>query len=373
MAPDQALTITSGEGPAALDRFSVALDAYPAAFAGNRLNLLFVEDAHLIRSPKDYLCRLDAPMLTEEQREYVVGEVGGWPFPAFRVRERPDPWLLSQRLFERFEGAGQLVPTQGDLGLLLETRVRQAQPDIVALMIVDGLSYYDLAEDVEAEPWLVDGASTTEFGFRRIVGKPEISRRLFALGYRKQLGYTYYPPEPGSLADDILSTFSSSQVVKVNAFDEILKHLRKVRFTAGYVQIATEGLDQLCHAHRDRPLRQHYLQEILGRYERLIDCLEGRNRRVLACLTADHGILWREAIEDRIELVGDLLPADARSPRYAQGSFRRDYARPCNCLGKNYTLLGIPYLTRKLRSNEWGVHGGISAWESIVPLTMRAT
>lgn len=355
-----------------LERFSAALNAYPAGFAGNRLNLLFLEDAWPIQVPRDYLRQLDAPSLMEERREYVPGPVPAWPFPVLHVRSRPDPWLLSWRLFERFDEATQLVPTQGNLARMLEERVRQSKPDIVALMIADGLSYYDLPEDADAEPLLVDGVSTTEFGYRRVVGNPSISRRLFAMGYKQQLGYTYFSPEPGSLADDILSTFSASQVIKVKAFAEVLRHLHKKHLRAGYVQISTGGLDQICHAHRDRPPREHYLQGIMQRYEALIDCLSTGGRQVLACMVADHGILWRETIEDRLEVVGDLLPEDARSLRYVRGRFLRGYARCQSCLGQNYTLLRVPCVTRKLKSNEWGMHGGISAWESVVPLLIRA-
>jgi hypothetical protein len=365
-------SVTEMAFPSDLARFSAALDLYPAAFAGNRLNLLFLEDAERIAWPRQYLRQLDSPSLMEERREYVLDPASVWPFPVFRVRERPDPWALSDRLFARFDDACRVVPTQAEFAGLLEQTVRERRPDIVALVIADGLSYYDLPDDTNAEPLLVDGVSTTGFGYRRVAGNPPISRRLFAMGYKVQLGYTYFPPEPGSLADDILATFSRSQVVKVKAFDEVLKHLRRRRLERAYVQVSTEGLDQICHAHRDRPPREHYLEEILARYERLIDCLVRGGRRVLACLVADHGILWREAIEGHEVIVGDLLPEDARSPRYIRGRLLREYARCVTSLGHNYTVLRAPYLTRKLRTNEWGVHGGISAWESIVPLFMRA-
>jgi hypothetical protein len=93
---------------------------------------------------------------------------------------------------------------------------------------------------------------------------------------------------------------------------------------------------------------------------------------VLACLTADHGILWREAIEGRLEVVGDLIHEDAGHARYVRGHVLRPYGRCVTCLDSHYTAFRFPFMTRELRSNEWGVHGGISAWESIVPFIMRA-
>lgn len=351
--------------------FSAALDAYPAGFSGNLLNLLFLDDAMSIQFPKEFLWHLDAPALVEERRQYVVGDCPFWPFPTFSLKGRPDPWSVSQRLFERFDEATRILPIQRDIGRIVESRVKQYGADVVLLMIVDGLSYYDLPEDFEAEPCLVDGVSITEFGYRQVVGSPEISRRLFALGYRTQFGYTYFSPEPGTLADNILSQFSSSQVVKVKAFDEILEHVAAQRLARGYVQVSVPGMDQICHAHRDKPPRDYYLQEILDRFERLTDCLAKQKRRVLACLTADHGILWRDAIEDRMEIVSNLSSDDVHAPRYIRGHILRDYGRCRTSLGKNYTLLRVPCLTRNLRSNEWGVHGGISAWESVVPLLIR--
>jgi hypothetical protein len=261
---------------------------------------------------------------------------------------------------------------QRDLCKVIELEVRRAQPDVVALVIVDGLSYYDLPQEVEAEPCLVEGVSITDVGYQHVVGRPEISRRLFALGYANQIGYTYFTPETGSVAEKILAAFSESQIVKARTFDEILAHLSSEELARSYIQIAMPGLDEIAHAHHDAPPREHYLGEILRRYSRLVDLLSARGRRVLACLTADHGILWREAIEGKLEVVGDLLPEDTGHARYVRGHFLRTYARCVTCLDSHYTVFRFPFMTRGLRNNEWGVHGGISAWESIVPFMTRA-
>jgi len=355
----------------AMRRFSAALDSYPAGFSGNRLNLLLLEDAEPISAAREYQRRLDDLSLLEERREYLIDERCPWPFPRIHVGRRPDPWLISQRLFERFHEAGHMLPTQSDIAGAIEEQVRKSRPAVVALMIVDGLSYYDLPENAECEPYLVAGVSTTEYGYRQVIGRPSISRRLFALGYTQQLGYTYFPPETNELSRDIYGTFSSSQITRIRAFDEILKHVKDIGLSRGYIQISSAGLDQLCHAHYDRPPREHYLEQILSHYHDLLDCLAAAGRNVLACLTADHGILWREDIEDRIEIVSDLFREDIRSPRYIRGSVLRPYGRCCRCDGQNYTLLRAPLMTRKFRNNEWGVHGGISAWESIVPFCMK--
>ncbi len=350
---------------------SEAIDCYPAEFTGNPLHLLFLNGAERIERPQEFLRQLDAPPLMDERRQYVSGDLGFWPFPTFDLSTRPDPWLVSQRLFERFDEARRFLNTQTRIGRIIESKVKEHEPDVVTLVIADGLSYYDLPEGLGAEPCLVNGASITEVGYLLVIGRPEVSRLLFAAGYREQIGFTYYSPDPNSLAAQILSRFADSQTVRVNSFDEILAHLSQTHMGRSYVQIAMPGLDQLCHAHHDEPPRDYYLQQILQRFDRLIACLAKRGRRVLAFLTADHGILWREHIEGKVEVVGDLLPEDARHVRHVQGHFIRDYGRCCTNFGQHYTLLRAPCMTRNLKSNEWGVHGGISAWESIVPLLMK--
>jgi hypothetical protein len=194
---------------------------------------------------------------------------------------------------------------------------------------------------------------------------------MFALGYADQVAFTYYPPERDDLSADIHDTFSGSQITRVKSFDEVLKGIEERQFSRGYVQVTLSGLDQICHAHHDRPPRKHYLGEILSRFDALVDCLSAKSDRILACLTADHGILWRDVVEDRIQIADDLFRDDIRSPRYIKGAILRPYGKRCRSLDQNFTLLKVPWMTRRFRNNEWGVHGGISAWESIVPLIIR--
>jgi hypothetical protein len=367
------MPIVTANPDGAIRRFSAALDTYPAGFSGNRLNLLLVDDAEPIYGARAYLRQLDDLALLEERREYLLDEHSPWPFPRISLDHRPDPWLISEQLFKRFEKAKDLLPIQQQIGRILEERVRQANPAIVALVIVDGLSYYDLPDEQSAVPCLVAGISVTEYGYRAVIGNPSVSRRLFALGYIDQLAFTYFPPERDGLSADIHDTFSSSQVMRVRSFDEVLAEIDKKHLVRGYVQVVLSGLDQICHAHRDRPPREHYLNVILSRFDELIDCMSMRrkNRSILACLTADHGILWRDAVEDRIQIADDLFQEDIRSPRYLRGTLLRKYGRPCRSFDQNFTLLKAPWMTRGFRNNEWGVHGGISAWESIVPLMIR--
>ncbi|MBL7209205.1 MAG: hypothetical protein ISS52_03830 [Dehalococcoidia bacterium] len=265
-----------------------------------------------------------------------------------------------------------LLPTQRDIGRILSEKASKFEPDVVALMVVDGLSYYDLPDESDLHPCFVNGASITEFGYREVIGKPSVSARLFSLGYRHQLGFTYFDVETNLLASDLYSVFGCNQVTKVRVFEECLERINDERMSRGFVQVTAAGLDHLCHSHRDEPLVQRYIDDhIIAWFDKLVTCLKHGHRRVLACLTADHGILWRHCLEGQWTVVNDLQPDDTRHMRYIPGSRLRHYVHVKNCLGNTYSMLQVPYLTRQLRNNEWGVHGGISAYESLVPLIMR--
>lgn len=353
------------------ERFSRAIDAYPASFRGNPLHLLYVEDAWPILQGDDYLLRLDGPGLVEERREYCLDNSIEWPFPAHHLTGRPDPWSLSLKLFEQFELARRVLTKQSDVALLVERRAYHTRADTVVLVIVDGLSYYDLPEDTDAQPCLVDGVTTTEHGYRAIVGDPSLSRRLFARGYANQIAFTYYSPEGNDLAADLHDTIAPTQVERVKSFHQVLAGVERLPVGRAYVQVTLAGLDQLCHSHHDQPPIAYYRDQVVSRFNTLIETLSQSGRRVLGVLCADHGILWRDELEPRLTRIEDLYSEDAHWPRYAKGSFRRAYGLTCRTHGQNYTLFCVPYMTRSFRNNEWGVHGGISAWESLAPLIVR--
>ena len=352
-------------------RLSNAIDAYPAAFRGNRLNLLFLDNAHPIYSSRDFLRQVDSPQLQEERREFLLGEREGWPFPTIQVKDRPDPWDVSEALFEHFEHADKILPTQGDISQTLVNQALKDDSDVIALIIVDGLSYYDLPEDIEAMPCLVRGVSITDFGFRDVIGKPSVSQRLFSEGYRDQIALTFFDKDSSPLSADLNSTFGASQLNRINSIEEGIDIIKSAKICRGYVQIVAPGLDKLSHYHADRPLIKENISRIIERLEKVIDCLSTKGRKVLACLTSDHGILWREQVEERTEIADDLFSEDTKHPRYVKGSLNRSYAKAIRCGSNSFTLLRAPFLTRKWKHAEWGVHGGLSAWESIVPVIIR--
>ena len=359
--------------PLELRHVERTLDAFPPAIHGNPLNLLLMERATPIASADRYLRALDSPELCEERREYLATPTADWPFPSAALGERPDPVCLSDVLFERFGEAGQILHTQSDIGQILLQRVDQTSPDIVVLMVVDGLSYYDLPENEHMLPCLVSGVSTTAFGHRSVLGRPPICQRLFSRDYKRQLGFTYFDPDENELACELYSVFGGGKVHRITELDEALRLLRTKRMSKGFVQVTSSGLDQLCHQHHDRPPIQGYVDEIMTRFERLVSCLSTGRRKVLACMTSDHGILWRDHLQGKPQLCPGIAPEDVHHPRYVLGGISRDCTLPWRSEGTTYSLLRFPFLTRPLRHTEWGVHGGISAWESIVPLVIQET
>ena len=356
---------------AAMRRMAQVLNVFPPSFRGNPLHLLSLDCAKPIRSPHGYLRILDSPALSEECSEYLLGESGDWPFPSVKVEGRPDPRVLSETLFQRFDEASQVMPTQAGVGAVLLREVRKAEPDIVLLMIVDGLSYYDLDENDETIPCLVHGVTATEFGHRSIIGKPSISQRLFDLGYKQQIGLSHFDTEANDLANELYSVFGPASMRRIRDHEDAIQQLRGERLARGFVQLTDPGLDSLCHHHRGRPPIQTYLADITHQFDTLMSCLAHRRRRVVGCLTADHGILWRDHLGDDPPLCTGVTAEETHHPRYVRGGIIRDCTRLWRHDGCTYSLLRFPTLTRRLKQTEWGVHGGISAWESIVPVVIR--
>ena len=347
---------------------SATLDYTPCVFQGNWLNLLFVEDVQRI-APRALLHSLAAPSLIEERRLVLDAQPTGHRFPVFSITSRPDPTALSKRLFGSFDQARHLLQTQSGLSKHISEQVKRLSPDVVAFIIVDGLSYYDLQEG-QSDPCLVEGPTITQNGFRQAIGRPSLGQRLFELGYKHQHAFTYFNRDSNELAGDLHRVFGAAQVTTVRTFDEILES-DAINAAASYVQVTMPGLDALSHSHRDRPPVASYLALIFERFEKLTEALATQGRRVLAVLTADHGLLWRDAMDTPKYIDSSTVRADSNHPRYLLGTATRDYTRVVRLKDRTYSLLGFPYLTRKIRSNEWGVHGGISAWESLVPLISR--
>jgi len=324
---------------------------------------------------------LDCPTATLPERALFLeaDSIYAIRFPHVRVDHDPFTSDLNGVLFERFDEIAASMLTQTNLARVIAEQ--PGTPDIIALMLIDGLSYEDVRRwldvhpdnSMELEPCLVDGPTLTETAFRGIVGDTPLAVRLFDRGYQQRLGFTYWTRESNSLTDLLFRTIPDVNVV--GDFSTILAALRtEMHATSGqktYVQIVRTGLDGYAHHQKRKPPVEAIVNAIMEEMLALADLFREFGRTIRIHLTADHGILWRDEFSPqiighapagaspRVCSWGDLYQQDEPGRRFTVGS-------------QEFYCLGYPQLRRPLRIDEQGVHGGVSFQESIVPfLTMR--
>ncbi|MGQ9631032.1 MAG: hypothetical protein ACUVXI_12095 [bacterium] len=251
--------------------------------------------------------------------------------------------------------------------LVADEIIRCADAEAVVLMVVDGLSYADVKGYVpqwlaKAKPVLVDGVSITEQGMVRIIGNPPLARRLFDAGFRTCLGFTYWERAEERLTDRLFVGFGD-RVRKVKSFDEALAVLESEELRGTFVQIVRTGLDGMAHRRREMPNLEAMVRDILRDFERLAAMFAKKDISTWVHLISDHGVLW--AHEHNLQ-VYEFSGADY--PRHYDHAKRGEHMLTLEFGGEEFALLEYPYLRRELRANEWGVHGGLSFEESVVPL-----
>jgi len=259
----------------------------------------------------------------------------------------------------------------------IEEDVRQHHPELVVMLLIDGLSYADVLDwGTSVEPCFVDGPSVTyrfydddrdklveKVGFASIVNTPPIYQRLYRLGYRHARGYTYWKPKDNIIADYMFTGVPFEQVVN---FESILQQIRKENLPKySYIQIVREGLDGLAHGKRElrRSEIEGAIKGILDDIERLLATLKSTGFSVCLYATADHGMLWKNEHQLDNRKLADSKPryATRYSPELDEYTIRMENG------GVPYYLLCYPYLGSAIRANDSGVHGGLSYQESIVP------
>lgn len=243
--------------------------------------------------------------------------------------------------------------------------------DFVALVIIDGLSYDAVRHmsDEVLHPVVVDGITTTEPGFRRLIygGDPaSIYATLTSEGFYTGYGFTYWERGQEDLSTDLHSTMGQN-VHRIRDFDEVISTLESdAPFTEKtYVQVTRMGLDQDSHNRKEQPNRDIVTDEILSDIKSLAETAEDVANNFRIFMTADHGILWRNQLPDDPPVVHDEWTNHAR---FLDGSHNLDHGMTVDAPTNPVTGLAYPFLTRELKNTEWGVHGGFSYQESIVPL-----
>jgi len=337
------------------------------------------EDVTVLDSASEAAWLLDDPEPNLPQRVLIstsdLAYRGRFP----RVQCEHDPFTpqLNTILFDHFDDVAARMLCQSQIA---ERIVSQAQQcNVVALFLVDGLSYRDArdwadasAQTLTIEPCLVDVPTVTTVAFPNLIGDPPLAARLFDLGFHHRLGFTYWTREDNQLTDRLFHTIAD--VRKVGDFPQILATLRRHLSSAGqrrsYIQIVRTGLDGYAHGQKRRPPIAAIVAEVHQEFESLATLCNELRLRACLYLTADHGILWRDEFEP--EIAGGA-PGKS-SPRWCGWRdlyHQRDKGRRFLIDGEEYYCLGFPKLRRSLRIDEQGVHSGISFQESIAPFICR--
>jgi len=284
--------------------------------------------------------------------------------PATRCVHDPLTKDLNRVLLKRYDfiKANMLCQSQ-----VADEIVRRADTEALALMLVDGLSYADVKQHAakwlpHATPVLVDGVSVTEQGMVRIIGKPPLVQRLFDAGFRTCLGFTYWERAQEPLTGRLFTGFGD-RVHKVRSFDEVLAALEDEELRGAFVQIVRTGLDIAAHHQREAPNVMTMVADILTDFHRLADVFTRKGMSAWVHFVSDHGILW---VHEHNLQVYEFSRAD--HPRHYEHAMHSEHTLTVEFEDREFAVLEYPYLRRRLRSNEWGVHGGLSFEESVVPL-----
>jgi hypothetical protein len=275
--------------------------------------------------------------------------------------------------------------TQDEIASAIIEDCFKAEAEAVVLMLIDGLSYADVTDWDEFPPpvpCFVPGLTTTPEGFQNIIGRREpLSMQLFDIGYRHRFGFTYWAREANPLTDTLFRTISPNRIMTIFSMTEVFEKLKAMDFSQAYVQIVRTGLDPHAHASRLDGLpynRDATRQSLRDDIHQIQSILTNTGRRILFYVVSDHGILWRD--EEDLEIIdqasgrvnpryydlntGALPSGTSESKDLTHRNIGR-FIEPSK--NTNHFQLTYPYLRRPLHSNEWGVHGGLSFQESIVP------
>lgn len=264
---------------------------------------------------------------------------------------------------------------QSEIGDIITEAASDAE--VIALVIVDGLSHQDWIESgYEAEPIYVDCPTRTDCGYPNVVrGAPDgnhLQYRLFDKGYKTRKAFTYWERKNNELSDELHDGFSKNDVIgNIQDFGDSISYLQTHDWfrPKTYLQFTLTGPERVAHRMKEDPVIKSEADAVHQKITRLCDTISKETSSFRVFAVADHGILWR--MDTGFEELNN---------KWKQG-IRRDYKQPPDdssvpeSIGEvsvwnsqRYLRLYHPYVFNSLRSNEPGVHGGFSYQESIVPL-----
>lgn len=354
--------------PTAAPQLEAILDRTPVVYEGEPLLLAELGDLAVEPDVWRYVQRMDDLEPVTVERTVFLGPITSyydrWPVVRADVKAPSDLAQFNRCLFQNYDLVRRFAFSQSDVATRIE---EDLEVDVIVLLLIDGLSYTDWMDFPGVESCLVEGPTITEVGFRNVVGEPPIARRLFEKGFHNRMGFSHWDRD-NTLTNLFFHGFdATTQMVKVEEFQDVLIALENLSRGQTYVQILTNGLDAVSHRHRGRPpikaIARYVYEDVLLA---LVNRLQQNGASALVYATADHGILWKPEPGTGDELVV-VRDERAKSHRYAEGAFLIPDSRQFSRYGGNYTVLAYPYLFKPLTALEWGTHGGISFQESVVP------
>ncbi len=332
-------------------------------------------DVEVIHNIVELVEELDS-LAPHRERPVLITQVDNRYLERFiksSVSECPSTDLLSHSLPKNWRVAQKYLLTHKKIPEHIVRDVYTHDYQIVILLLVDGLSYFDVQKWVESnQPCFVNGPSITYFehrgriiedvGFPALIGSPTIARRLSKLGIARPYGFSYWSREHNKVSDFL---FRGMSLERVSSIEVALSSIETSNLSGAYIQIVREGLDGLAHHRREVSTDEieATVAAIHQDYRHLIQIVARTGLRGSIYLTSDHGILWKKQHDFEKVYVGR-----GQHSRYMLGVpedlayfSKRSFAH------QSFYLCHYPYLAAHIPANDSGVHGGLSAWESIVP------
>lgn len=348
------------------DKFKRVLKKIPISVSNNKESLICLDYDFRISSPDDFLSCIDSKDHYLEYKPTVILP------PNRKVKAKllsvaiEEPFYqlnFNNYLYDRFDLAKELFFKQSEIKNFIASQ--SSRHDFVMLIVVDGLSYLDCLDWDNVSPCLVDTVTTTKNGFKNIIcNGSSLAYEMYQRRFRNFVGFSYWEKDQkNDLTDEIFRGFSS--VSKFEAYSQVIEQLKEPFQSKTYFQIVMQGLDGIAHNNRDEPLIEAIVGNIRKRVQDTVKILSAHNKKGIIFLTSDHGILWKH----KSSLV--KIPSHSSQQHYHQRYYdSKILSKDCKCFsiaGGNYSSLRYPFITRVMRPNEWGVHGGISLEESVVP------
>ena len=332
----------------------------------NPISLFYLNDLSIIKNIEDLITILDLPNENECKRYAILDyfQSKHHRFSFVELKHNPFQIDLNGILFNKYQEIQRIFFSQKDIARLISNNTNY---DVIILILIDGLSYEDCRNLDNISPCFVNGATLTEVDFKNIIGNPTIATRLYDKHFFNRLCFSYWNRD-NPLTNNIFFAFDKdTQMKQVDEFDEIIFQLKNKEINRSYIQILINGLDQVSHKNWDRPPIKSRVECIFKTYiPKLRKIILDKNLCGKIYAVSDHGVWWRPKI-DSIEKYQIITDKRANAKRYLSGNLIRDKVRHVTCYGKRYSLLKYPYIFRDYKKNEWGCHGGISYYESIVP------